>query len=217
MIVTNKYKVRLLFYISIITVSLGISFIVFITTIRPVFLKRLQIYSEKTATSIINNAISETFLSKDKNFSEMISLEKNNDGTISALKSNTIEMNRLRSIIAKELEHELNNNDIQYINIPLGNLLGNELLAGMGPDIKIKIRPMGTLNVDFRDKFEDCGINQSKHTVFIVVSVDIMVIAPQIKTTNKIQVKVPVSETVIVGNVPKYYGTNSSVNATFDE
>ena len=167
MIVTNKYKVRLLFYISIITVSLGISFIVFITTIRPVFLKRLQIYSEKTATSIINNAISETFLSKDKNFSEMISLEKNNDGTISALKSNTIEMNRLRSIIAKELEHELDNNDIQYINIPLGNLLGNELLAGMGPDIKIKIRPMGTLNVDFRDEFEDCGINQSKHTVFI--------------------------------------------------
>ena len=199
--VTNKYKIRLFFYLSIITVSLGVSFIFFITTIRPVFLKRLQFYGEKTASTTINNAIFNSFSASDKEFSEMVSLEKNTDGTISALKTNTTEMNRLRAIIAKELEFELNNKDIQHINIPLGNLFGNELLAGMGPDIKIKIRPLGTLNIDFHDKFEDCGINQSRHTVFIIVTVDIMVIAPQLKTTNKISAKVPVSETVIVGNV----------------
>lgn len=214
--VTNKYKIRLFFYLSIITVSLGVSFIFFITTIRPVFLRRLQFYGEKAATTIINKAISETF-SSEKKYSDIVCLEKNNDGTVSALKTNTIEMNRLRSIIAKELEDELNKKDIQYINIPLGNLLGNELLAGIGPDIKIKIRPLGTLNIDFHDKFEDCGINQSRHTVFIIVTVDIMVIAPQLKTTNKISAKVPVSETVIVGNVPKYLGTSSSVHTTFDE
>lgn len=215
--VINKYKVRLLFYLSIITVSLGISFVVFITTIRPVFLKRLQLYGEKTATNTINNAIYKTFSSSGKDFSDMVCFEKNNDGTISALKTNTIEMNQLRSHIAKELENELNNKDIQYIDIPLGSLLGNELFSGMGPDIKIKIRPLGTLSVDFNDNFEDCGINQSRHTVFLNVSVDIMTIAPQLKVTNRITAKVPVSETIIVGNVPKYLGTNSSVNTTFDE
>ena len=106
--VANKYKIRLFFYMSIITVSLGLSFVIFITTIRPVFLKRLQFYGEKTATTTINNAISKTFSSSGKEFSEMVYLEKNNDGTVSALKTNTVEMNRLRSDIAKELENELN-------------------------------------------------------------------------------------------------------------
>lgn len=213
----NKYKVRLFFYLSVITVSLGASFIVFITVVRPIFIQRLQYYGEKTATEVVNNAISDVFSAEGNDFSELISLDKNSDGTVSALKTDTIEMNRLRADITNALEDELTKIDTGYVNIPMGSIMGNELFAGMGPDVKIKIRPVGLISVDFYDDFESCGINQSRHTIYMQASVDVSVITQQVKTTSKISAKIPVSETVIIGNVPKYYGTNSSLKTTLDE
>lgn len=213
----NKYKVRLFFYLSVITVSLGASFIVFITVVRPIFIQRLQYYGEKTATEVVNNAISDVFSAEGNDFSELISLDKNSDGTVSALKTDTIEMNRLRADITNALEDELTKIDTGYVNIPMGSIMGNELFAGMGPDVKIKIRPVGLISVDFYDDFESCGINQSRHTIYMQASVDVSVITQQAKTTSKISAKIPVSETVIIGNVPKYYGTNSSLKTTLDE
>jgi len=214
--VTGKRKMRLFVYLSIITVSFGVSFVVFLTVIRPIFLQRLEYYGQKTATEAINNAVSATF-SENDNFSELVYLDKNSDGSVSALKTNTFEMNKLRMKISDKIIEELDKIDTQYIKIPIGSMMGNELLAGMGPDIKLKIRPLGLLEVEFYDNFEDCGINQSRHTIYIVASVDISVVTQQFTTKNRISAKIPVAETVIVGNVPKYLGTSSSLKATFDE
>lgn len=215
--VANKYKVRLFLYLSIIAISLGASFIVFITVIRPAFIQRLQYYGHKAATEAINNAVSAVFDSENNNFSELVLLDKDSSGSISALKTNTIEMNKIRACIADALDNELDKINTQYINIPIGSILGNELFAGMGPDVKIKIRPLGLVDVDFYDSFESCGINQSRHTIYIVAEVDVSVITQQAKTSSKVSARIPVSETVIVGNVPKYYGTESSLKTTIDE
>lgn len=201
---------------SVTAVSLGISFIVFITVIRPVFRQKLQLYTKKTATDVINKAVLKTF-SQEEDFSELVLLDKNSDGSVSALKTNTFEMNKLRATISEKLDDELKNIDEQYIKIPIGSMIGNEILAGIGPDIKIKIRPLGVANVDFYDNFEDCGINQSRHTIYIIASADISLITGQFKTTNKISAKIPITETVIVGGVPKYFGTDSSLKTTVNE
>lgn len=211
--VANKYKIRLMFYLAVITVSLGASFVVFVTVVRPVFMQRLQYYTHMAATETINNAVSDVF-SGENSFGELVTLERNSDGTVTALSANTAEMNRLRAAVAGALEENLKKTDARYINIPIGSILGNELLAGSGPDVKIKIRPIGLADIDFYDNFESCGINQSRHTIYIVVAIDIAVTAPQMKTSNRVSAKIPVSETVIVGNVPKYYGAgmNTAVN-----
>ena len=59
---------------------------------------------------------------------------------------------------------------------------------------------------DFYDNFESCGINQSRHTVYLKASMDISIITTQATTTGSVSAKIPVSETVIVGNVPTYLG-----------
>ena len=213
----NKYKIRLFLYLAVIAISLGASFIVFVTVIRPVFVQRLQYYGHKAATEAINNAVADVFSKNHAQYSDLVSLDKNSDGTVSALTTNTAQMNKLRSDIAKTLEEELNQIDTEYINIPLGSILGNELFAGIGPDVKIKIRPVGVADVDFYDNFESCGINQSRHTIYIVAAVDVSVITSSAKTSGKVSAKVPVAETVIVGTVPQYYGMGASLNTTLEE
>ena len=214
---TNKYKIRLIFYLSIITVSLGASLVVFITVVRPVFMTRLQIYGQKAATKAINDAIFQIFTEDKKGFSEIVSLDKNSDGSISALTTDTIEMNILRAKISNELEKELNDIDFAYISIPAGSFLGNELMAGLGPDIKIKVRPLGIVEIDFYDNFEDCGINQTRHTVYITATADISVVTNHSRTSCEVSSKIPVCETVIVGEVPKYFGTDSKIKPTLTD
>ena len=213
----NKYKIRMFLYLSVITVSLGASFIIFISVIRPVFIERLQYYGAKTATEAINSAIYEVFSQKNENFNNLVELDKDTEGAISALTTNTIEMNKLRAEISNTLEEKLKDIDEEYIKIPLGNILGNDIFSGLGPDISIKIRPLGLAHVDFYDNFEACGINQSRHTVYISAKVDISVITTSTKTSKQVFSKIPVAETVIVGAVPKFYGAGSISNTILEE
>lgn len=200
----KRHRIRILVYMTIIALSLSASFAVFLVVIRPVFLKRVEYFAHKSATEAINSSIEEVF--SKSSFDELVLLEKNSDGTVSALKSNTVEMNKLRASVSKSLEENLSEFDSGYISIPVGSLVGNELLSGVGPDIKIKIKPLGKLYIDFYDNFESCGINQSRHTVYLKASMDISIITTQVKSTGSVSAKIPVSETVIVGNVPTVLG-----------
>ena len=200
----GRQRIRVILYLAIITLSLGVSFVVFAVVVRPVFLKRVEYYAHKSATETINKSIEDVFSKND--FDDLILLDKNSDGTVSALKSNTVEMNKLRSRVSKSLEENLSDYDEDLIKIPMGSLVGNELFSGVGPEIKIRIRPLGKLSIDFYDNFESCGINQSRHTVYLKASMDISIITTQATTTGSVSAKIPVSETVIVGNVPTYLG-----------
>ena len=200
----GRQRIRVILYLAIITLSLGVSFVVFAVVVRPVFLKRVEYYAHKSATETINKSIEDVFSKND--FDDLILLDKNSDGTVSALKSNTVEMNKLRSRVSKSLAENLSDFDEALIKIPMGSLVGNELFSGVGPEIKIRIRPLGKLSIDFYDNFESCGINQSRHTVYLKASMDISIITTQATTTGSVSAKIPVSETVIVGNVPTYLG-----------
>ncbi len=200
----KRFRIRIVIYLAIIALSLGASFIVFLAAVRPVFIKRVEYFAYKSATEAINSSIEDVFSKSD--FDDLILLDKNSDGTVSALKSNTIEMNKLRASVSKSLEENLYCYNVDSISIPMGSLVGNELFSGVGPEIKIKIKPLGKLSIDFYDNFEACGINQSRHTVYLKASMDISIITTQATTTGSVSAKIPVSETVIVGNVPKYLG-----------
>lgn len=207
----NTYKARLFLYLSVVAVSFTASFIVFVSVIHPIFIAHLKIYGHIAATESINRAVEEVFSENHTSYSDLVTLDKNTDGSVSALMSDIVKMNKMRAKLSIALEKELKKMDCAYIRIPLGSILGNDLLAGAGPDVKIKIRPQGTAKVDFYDNFEDAGINQSRHTIYIKATVKVAVIMPQARTVTEVSNKIPVAETVIVGNVPKYFGTPNMI------
>lgn len=90
------------------------------------------------------------------------------------------------------------------VRIPLGAALGNQLFAGWGPEIPVRILPLGRVDVDVQSRFDGAGINQVRHRVVLVIRTTVRVAIPLFGDTVPVEVPVPLVETVIPGDVPPW-------------
>lgn len=96
-----------------------------------------------------------------------------------------------------------------------GNFTGNNLLAGCGPEVKVKVIPIGTVTTDFKTEFVSAGINQTRHRVYLTVYCTMYVAAPLVGEEVIVSNEVVVAETVLIGDVPEFYGgADSSMNVS---
>lgn len=119
--------------------------------------------------------------------------------------ANTMYMNKIASDVALTIQEHLKQIRTTSDRIPLGNALGSQLLAQYGPKIKLTVTPLGMVDVNFGTEFEQSGINQTRHRIFLIVTTDVRVIVPFSTNNIKVTTYVPLAETVIVGRVPKSY------------
>ena len=86
-----------------------------------------------------------------------------------------------------------------------GAALGLTLLAGSGPRIPISIVPVGSVQTDFETEFEACGINQTRHKVYLQLSASIRIVIPTGAKTTNVTANMLVAESIIVGKVPESF------------
>ena len=91
------------------------------------------------------------------------------------------------------------------VPIPLGSLSGITILAGQGPDVYIKVFPIGAVNATLSSQFEAAGINQTKHKIMLNVTADIKVVMPGANNVVKTQAEILLCENIILGKVPEFY------------
>lgn len=177
--------------------------VVIMNSVMPV-LERLCINEAKgIGNKICNDAVSNSIVSLDYN--DLIDYVQDGIGNITMIKSNTVNMNKLASEITARIQNDLNNLDKTSIKIPLGTLSNNQFFYGIGPDIDIQIRPTGNLGIDFQSEFMASGINQTIHRIYLTVNCKIYILGSITNYLGEINEKVPVAETIIVGNVPSSY------------
>lgn len=126
-------------------------------------------------------------------------------GKIIAINANIIELNKLSSEISYSIQEKLNNLDKVSVKIPLGGMLGLNVFSGYGPDINIKLVPMGNIEAKFDTEFASQGINQTKHTIYMNIQSTITVVAPFIGSSVKCNSTVTIAETIIIGDIPATY------------
>lgn len=155
-------------------------------------------------TEAVNNAIGEKMQEGGYNYDWFITLEKDQQGRITAISANMSRINALSSDILKRVIDSTNSGELD-LEIPLGNLLNSNLFLGRGPDIPVKIIMLTSSYADFKNELIDAGINQTRHRILLEVQVDIDVLMPwEIMSTHVVS-EVLVAETVIVGSVPQSY------------
>ena len=93
----------------------------------------------------------------------------------------------------------------QKVDVPLGAALGLTLLAGSGSRIPISIVPVGSVQTDFETEFEACGINQTRHKVYLQLSASIRIVIPTGAKTTNVTANMLVAESIIVGKVPESF------------
>ena len=197
-------KRALLLALILLAVLLALT-VVAMTHLKPVLTSLATARVSNTVNGIVTAAVNETIYSGGVDYDQLISFEKDNEGRITAVKSNMAEFNRLQTAILVDILEKLSEVSTKDLSIPVGTLTGSPLLAGRGPLIRVRMQSVGSSSAHFENAFTSAGINQTKHQIYLVVDVYVSILLPGFSTVTKVSSTYTVAETVIVGSVPDNY------------
>lgn len=196
----KRRRRRFIFLFFLISLIILIIFICFRLKLIFITLCKNEIHS--VSQKIVNSVVITKLDMLDTN---LLQFEKDEHGEITFVNSNVIYMNKLANEISIDIYDEINKLDYLYTLIPLGSLLGNDMLNSIGPSIEIKFIPVGDVKTRFKTDFSSTGINQTKHKVFLEITCQIEALSIIADTLVTTKVEIPIVETVIVGGVPSTY------------
>jgi len=196
----RKQKIVKIFIIMIIAFS---TVKIVLDAISPIFEALCEDKAKSIATIISNNEA--TNVMKDHTYDELFTIEKDNDGNITMIKSNVIQINEIISDVAVKIQNSINERGKENIKITIGSFTGSKLLSGRGPGIPIKISSIGNVETDLRSEFSAQGINQTLHRVYLQVDCEVSVLTPYNTISEKVSNQVLLIENVIVGKIPNTY------------
>lgn len=184
--------------------------------VRPTLILLCKVRAESLATTISASAVQEVM--GGLGYLDLITLDRDEEGGILALRANVIGMSKISSQISTLIQKKYDELDDMFVKIPIGNFTGNELLAGRGPKIVIKIMPVGTVSTDYKTEFISSGINQTRHRVYLEVKSKMTIVGPFTNRTVEVISNVNVAETVLIGEVPStFYNLEGVSDLTIDD
>lgn len=116
--------------------------------------------------------------------------------------TNSREVNRLIAETTLQAQGALNALSEEELYIPLGMALSNYLLANLGPRVPVTIIPVGFVSTEITDTFEQAGINQVRHKIYLRIKAEVQVAIPLISTVTHVSTTVPIIDAIYPGAVP---------------
>ena len=197
----NKKYLPLLIFIIVIIILLNTALVFFDKRVMPSVIEISEIMAKTQTLNIINEA-SMNILNKEFKYNEMINIEKDNNGKIILIQSDTGKLNYIASKISSECNKSLTDMSNNKIKVPLGWITEKSLFYNLGPDISIEVEPIGNVVVTYESKFESAGINQTRHKIYLNVNGKVRIKLPIKSEEIDVSTQIPVCDTIIVGEVP---------------
>lgn len=199
----RRNRLRTILAVAVIVVA-AIT-LLFRLRLAPMAEKLLATQVDNQASDAINAAISEQIDEGEFDYERMVTIEKDTQGTVTAVRTNIEELNRLKTSVLKRLDAKLESLSLEQLSVPIGSVLLPELFSGRGPNVPMRILAVRTADATFQNSFSDAGINQTLHSIMIDIHICITIMTWT--GTHEIPVKssVVAAQTVIVGTVPTTY------------
>ncbi len=202
----SRRKGRDLWLAGLFGVLLALGFIFSLELrLRPVVETMAKAKVTNSVTQLLDGAVTAEIQSRAITYSDLITVEKDDTGRITALTSNMAALNDLRTSILSDAVAAVDQIDAQSLSIPVGNLTGINFFSGRGFDLPVDVMSVGTAHAVFQSQFFDAGINQTRHQILLEVTVDLDILLPGGDLPAEVSAQVPVAETIIVGSVPDTY------------
>lgn len=176
-----------------------------IKVIQPSIESLAEIKAKEMVTYAINEATCKQFFKEATNIEDLLIINTDNEGSIELVQSNTVAMNILAAELGKEIKEMYRDMKPSQLKVPLGTILGSQLMSQSDVNVKMKVLPISVANIEFLSEFESQGINQTKYKVYLSLTSKVRVMAPFSSKTLEIHNVVLVSEAVILGKVPNSY------------
>ena len=155
-------------------------------------------------TVAVNDAVYYT-LSDQIRYEDLVNVERSAEGDIKAITSNSFQINRIARDTAYMSQQNLSKMSEDGVEVPLGAFTGVEAWAGFGPKLTLKIIPISNVACRFISKFEQAGINQTKHSIYLEIVADISIVMPSGTSNFSSLTEVLICESVLLGKVPDTY------------
>lgn len=208
---------RILIWLSVIGV-LFVSFcFIAVFHMKPILTNLAAARVNNIVNRIVVAAVNDAVDSGLINYDALVTLEKDESGRVTALRSNMSEVNRLQNIISDDILQRLGEVSTSELSIPIGSLTGSALLAGRGPSIQVRMQAAGSTSASFRNEFSAAGINQTKHLIVLRIDVYMGILLPGFTASTRVTNEISVAETVIVGNVPQSYTSFSTLPGELEQ
>ncbi len=166
---------------------------------------RMALSDAKDAVTLaVNETVQKMMEDGNFDYEYFVTLSRDNSGNISAITTNVGRINTLSTSLLGNVVNASNSGGLD-LQIPLGNLLGSNLLLGRGPSVPVKIILLTSSYADFKNELVSAGINQTRHQILLETVVDIDVLLPWQVMSTQVKLEVLVAETIIVGKVPETY------------
>lgn len=172
--------------------------------LKPTLMAIAEARAIQVATHTINNVVNEK-VSQQIDPQTLVNIKLDSRGRVVFIQPNTLEFNRLAADTTIKVQAALKQITEEKVYIPIGQVFGSQLLASMGPPIVVTIIPIGTVQVKVVDKFEQAGINQTRHMVYLFATTHVRIVVPLVSSTVSVNTQVPIAEYVVVGEVPSTY------------
>lgn len=159
--------------------------------------------AKKLATFVANEQT--TKVMQNYNYDSMFSIEKDSEGNVTMIQMNMYRVNIIISDIAYYIQEQMKKPENNTVAIPIGNLSGISLFSGYGPNIKMRVVLLGTVETELKSEFIAQGINQTLHRVYLQIDCQVQTLFSHKTMTEKVSNQFLLAENVIVGKIPSTY------------
>lgn len=155
-------------------------------------------------TATVNRVVCELIDPDAFDLEYFISFQKDTEGNVTAISSNMAHINALSAEILSRVIASTDAGKMS-VDVPIGSLLGSNLLMGKGPDVTVEIILLTSSAVDFKSEVSSCGINQTSYRLYLVIKMDVDVLVPWGTESAAVITEVLIADTVLIGDVPETY------------
>lgn len=170
--------------------------------LKPVTDGIAEIQAQALATEFISRSIDEVFSETGITAEEIEKVTYSTQNTVTSVFTDPVTANRIKNAVTLKLQDKLSGVKNHQVDVPLGTIVGGELLSGTGPSVPIYITLSGNVFSDFESTFEQGGMNQTVHKLSLRVTAEINILMPLDSITTRVETSVLIGEAVIVGEVP---------------
>lgn len=192
--------------IALIVVILAVLLSIIINiALRPIVFDMANQAGKYAVYEAINETVTDIFSEKNIPYSQLANLIYNDLGYVSAVEYNYSSVNSIKIQCAKQLTSSLDKLRASKISVPIGSLFGDINTQGRGLKLRFRFAQKSVPDVHIVSIFESAGINQTKHEIRLIVSVDAEVYIPPEKSQFTCKQEYILASTIIVGDIPSGY------------
>ena len=172
------------------------------------FSDRTKLFMENKSIVYTQSYLKEAILEdviEEINISSLYLIKEDSNNQVESVLINTAQVNKILGLVNSSLEKNMDSIQNTELQIPFASIFSEVLFNSFGPNIKLKIYPIGSYKCDVISTATEYGINNTLFEIYITVDLKIETLVPLKRNENVVNCKIPIVMQIIHGEVPRYY------------